>query len=89
MSIAGLGPVHLKDSTHIHPHSATTPISNTSACNKDVDDDNLHKKKEMNESSKVPSSSTANKATFLASADALENVNVSGFISFYSDCPKA
>jgi hypothetical protein len=61
MSIAGLGPVHLKDSTHIHPHSATTPISNTSACNKDVDDDNLHKKKEMNESSKVPSSSTANK----------------------------
>ena len=60
MSIAGLGPVHLKDSTHIHPHSATTPISNTSACNKDVDDDNLHKK-EGNESSKVPSSSTAEK----------------------------
>lgn len=89
MSIAGLGPVYLKDRIHIHPtNSDTAPISNTSACSKNVDDDSQHTK-EGNESLKVPSSSTASKATFLASADEMENVDVSGFISSHSDYPKA
>ena len=85
MSIAGLGPVHLKGA-HIQPNSDTNPIISTSACSsKNVDDDSLYTN-EGNESYKVPSSS---RAPCLASADEIENVDVSGFISSHSDYPKA